>query len=220
MQRRLVDEVHGVIEEEWLVALGVAADEIEAELLDDVGVVILLGRGDFLAVLDITILPIPTTRGGIGAVLVEAPVARRLTDLPPLARLAGRVTRLLEQLRHGTLVLGQRARRTRTPRGVGKPARAKRITTGHQHATRRSAERRGITCLEARACRGQLVDVRRRMNVRTITTHAIDAEVIGKDKDDVWLLRRVDSLCHRRGGGQAECKDAWNNPCVHDVGFG
>src|SRR5262249_19696124 len=64
------------------------------------------------------------------------------------------------------------------------------IAAGHEQAPRRPAQRRGVTGLEARTATGQLVNVWRLVFVGAVTAHAIDPEVVGKNKDDVGLALR------------------------------
>src|ERR1051325_2811782 len=176
-----VDEVHRIVEEERPVL--VPADEVEAEGLDDIRIVV-VGRNR-LAALGIGLLPIPAARRRVGAVFVEAPVARSLADLPPFAGFAGHVTGLLHQFRHRLFVLRLRAGAVPTPRAVADSAGAKRVAPRHQHTARRPAQRRGVTRLEARARRRELVDLRRFVRVRAVATDAVEPEVLGEDENDV-----------------------------------
>ena len=72
-QRRLVDQVHRVVEEERLVL--VPPEEIEGEVLDHVGTIGALGQVQIFAVLVVLRFPVPATGRIVGKVLVKAPVA-------------------------------------------------------------------------------------------------------------------------------------------------
>ena len=183
-----MDKVHRVIKKERPVFM--AANEVEAELLDDVGVVLFVRRYDLLAVFFEAVLPLPTAGCRVGAVFVEAPVLGSLTDLPPLARFARCIARCFEQRSDGFLVLRFRSWATRSPGLIGEAAGAECVTARHQRTTRRSAKDRGVTSFKTYPRRGELIDVRGLVFVCAIAAHTVETEVISENEDDVRLCRR------------------------------
>src|SRR5262249_48763596 len=149
-----------------------------------------LVRSHGRTVLDVTLPPVPAAGRPVRAVFIEAPVLRRLADLPPFAGLAGRITVLLEQSGNGILVLGLGAGATLPPRHVGETAGAEGVTARHEQTARRAAQRRGIAGLEAHARLGERVDVGRPrlVLVGTATANAVQTEIVGQDEDDVGLV--------------------------------
>src|SRR5207302_7409263 len=124
--------------------LFVAIDEIQGEVVAEVGAIHFLVGGHGLSVLDVALAPIPAARYLVREVFIEAPILRRLADLPPLAGLASRVAILLQESGDGVLVLGFGARAALPPRLVQETAGAKGVTTRHEQAARRAAQRRRI----------------------------------------------------------------------------
>src|SRR5207248_6719329 len=106
-------------------------------------------------------------------VFIEAPVLRRLADLPPFAGLASGVTILLQESGDGVFVLGFGARTALPPRLVQETAGAKGVTTRHEQAARRAAQRRCIAGFETQPCPGQCINVRR---LRLIDVGAVTAD--------------------------------------------
>ena len=200
MQGRLVHEVHRVIEKEGLVL--VASDEVDAEGLDDVGIIGIRRRLDGLAVLEIGVLPVPAAGGGIGAVLVESPVAWRLADLPPFARFAGRRSRVASALSRWTTRprTWRRGRHRARSCYSARPCERRSGRSSAGSARGRRAARRSKSRSASRG--GELVDLRRGMPVGAVTAHAIDPQIVREDEDDVGLRRRLGSA--KRGSSEGE----------------
>ena len=183
----LMHQVHRVVEEERLVL--VPPDEIEGEVLDDIGAIGPFGQVQDLAVLVVLRFPIPAAGRVVGEEFVKTPVARQLAQLPPFAGLSRGIAGLLHEPGHGVFVGRLRSRPAAAPRLVGQPAGAKGVAPGHQQAARRPAQGRRVARAETQAGCRQGVDVRRLVLVGAVATDAVDAQIVGKDEDDVGLGR-------------------------------
>ena len=187
-QGGLVDQVHGVVEEERLVL--VPPDEIEGEVLDDVGAVGALRAGSGLRPFLLYFVSQYQPPAVLSVRYSSKPQSlRRLAQLPPFAGLPRGIAGLLHEPGHGVFVGRLRSRPAAAPRLVGQPAGAKGVTPGHQQAARRPAQGRGVARAEAQAGRRQGVDVRRLVVVGAVATDAVHAQIVGKDEDDVGLGR-------------------------------
>ena len=188
------------------------------EVLDDIGAIRPFGEVQDLAVLVVLRFPIPAAGRVVGEEFVKTPVARQLAQLPPFAGLSRGIAGLLHEPGHGVFVGRLRSRPAAAPRLVGQPAGAKGVTPGHQQAARRPAQGRCVARLEAQAGCRQGVDVRRLVLVRAVATDAVNAQIIGKDEDDVGLGRP-------RGHGRAACdakeqEGEWNCDFHHGAPVG
>ena len=65
------------------------------------------------------------------------------------------------------------------------------IPPRHQKGTRGTAERGSVAPLEAGAAFRQGIDVRCLEIIRAITADIAGAEIIGKNENNVWFLRRI-----------------------------
>ena len=154
---RLVDVRHRVIDEKR--PIFVPGDEIDQELVHDVGQVVSGGKVLLFAIDGVIRgLPAPVAAAaGKDEILVEAPFARTKTDLPPLSHAGGHVAGLLQYGGDHGFAAGI----DRIAALVADQAGAKGIAAGQQFAARRSAERGGVAVLKPQAAGCQFVDMRR-----------------------------------------------------------
>src|SRR5438105_1521229 len=119
-------QVHRVVKEERLVL--VPPDEIDGEVLDDIGGVRSVWEVQGLAILVELRFPVPSAGGIVGEVFVKAPVARLLAHLAPLAGLSRGIAGLLHELCDGVFIRRLRPWPAAAPRLIGYSAGAKRVT--------------------------------------------------------------------------------------------
>ena len=218
-QNRPVDERCRVINEERPIA--VAFDEVHDELVKHIGRITCVGHRHGLAVLVERGLPVAFALGFVPTQKFvpapSAPFLRRfeVRKLAPFARERCRVTGLLEYLRDADFLVRLRGRAAAVVEHAG----AERVTTEHAQRSRRRTKRRGVTSLKPHAARREGVEVRR-LERPAVTAHTRDAVVVGKDEDDIGLVRRGGLLNSVRRSHQYHQQESERCQCVfHSFSF-
>src|SRR5882724_587736 len=162
---RAGDQGHWIIEEEGPIAM--PADEIDCEVVQEVGAVFVFDVGQEFTVLIIARLPITFAFVLVETdtpdhKLIEAPgpailPRAKMAQLPPFAGHSRGIARLFEHFRDADFLLW----RDYGAGAVVKDASPEGVATRHEHRSRDGAEWSGEASFESNATGGQRVEVRR-----------------------------------------------------------